>query len=80
MAFLMGSTLFWFPLSLSLFQGEYAEAEPLYGQCQAIEEKFLGPEHPDLAITLNSRAQMLESQVGVDWRASHYRAVYSFEW
>eukprot|EP00752_Nemacystus_decipiens_P007809 g6974.t1 len=42
--------------------GKYSEAEPLYERCQAIEEKALGPEHPDLAITLNNRAQLLESQ------------------
>ncbi|CAN0413880.1 unnamed protein product, partial [Laminaria digitata] len=40
-------------------QGKYAEAEPLYARCQAIEEKALGPEHPSLATTLNNRAGLL---------------------
>ncbi|CAN0390435.1 unnamed protein product, partial [Laminaria digitata] len=44
-------------------QGKYAEAEPLYARCQAIEEKALGPEHPSLATTLNNRAGLLGSQV-----------------
>ncbi|CAN0272778.1 unnamed protein product [Ectocarpus sp. 12 AP-2014] len=43
-------------------QGKYAEAEPLYARCQAIEEKVLGLEHPSLAITFNNRAELLRSQ------------------
>ena len=44
-------------------QGTFAEAERLYQRCQAIEEKVLGPEHPDLASTLHDRANVLRSQV-----------------
>ncbi|CAM9762259.1 unnamed protein product [Ectocarpus sp. 8 AP-2014] len=44
-------------------QGKYAEAEPLYERSQAIQEKVLGPEHPDVATSLNNRAWLLESQV-----------------
>ena len=44
-------------------QGKFAEAERLYERCQAIEEKILGPEHPELAIPLNNRANLLKSQV-----------------
>ena len=44
-------------------QGKYAEAEVLYKRCQAIREKVLGPEHPDLASTLQSRASLLHTQV-----------------
>ncbi|CAM9971540.1 unnamed protein product [Ectocarpus sp. 8 AP-2014] len=43
--------------------GKYAEAEPLYERSQAIQEKVLGPEHPDVATSLNNRASLLESQV-----------------
>ena len=44
-------------------QGNYAEAEPLYERSQAIREKVLGPEHPDVAQSLNNRAELLKSQV-----------------
>jgi len=30
-------------------QGRYAEAEPLYQQALAIDEKALGPDHPEVA-------------------------------
>eukprot|EP00752_Nemacystus_decipiens_P014194 g12623.t1 len=43
-------------------QGKYSEAGPLYERCQAVEERALGPEHPHLAITLLSRADLLQSQ------------------
>ena len=56
------------PLLLS--QGKYAEAEPLYERSQAIREKALGPEHPDVAQSLNNRAFLLKSQV---------RAVINFQ-
>lgn len=44
-------------------QGRYAEAEPLYERSQAIREKILGPEHPDVATSLNNRAILLQRQV-----------------
>lgn len=47
----------------TVLQGKYAEAEPLYEHCQAMLEKVLGPEHPDVATTLNGRAGLLEKQV-----------------
>ncbi|CAN0373132.1 unnamed protein product, partial [Laminaria digitata] len=37
-------------------QGKYAEAKPLYERSQAIREKVLGPEHPEVAQSLNNRA------------------------
>ena len=55
---------------LLLPQGKYAEAEPLYERSQAILEKALGPEHPAVAVELNNRAGLLESQV---------RAVINFQ-
>ena len=30
-------------------QGRYADAEPLYKRALAIDEKALGPDHPDVA-------------------------------
>lgn len=46
-------------------QGNLAEA-PRCERCQAIKENVIGPEHPDLAATLNSLAGLLASQVGID--------------
>lgn len=46
-------------------QGKYAEAEPLYERSQAIREKVLGLEHPDVAQSLNDRAGLFADQVSV---------------
>ncbi|CAN0313798.1 unnamed protein product, partial [Hapterophycus canaliculatus] len=43
-------------------QGKYTQAEPLYEKSQAIQEKVLGPEHPDVATMLNNRAELLRAQ------------------
>ena len=43
-------------------QGRYAEAEPLYKRALAIEEKALGPEHPDVATSLNNLAVLYQAQ------------------
>ena len=40
-------------------QGRYAEAEPLYKRALAILEKALGPDHPDVATTLENYAALL---------------------
>ena len=48
------------------FQGKRAEAEPLYERSQAIVEKVLGPDHPDMAKVLDNRAMLLEAQVRVN--------------
>ncbi|CBJ32852.1 NB-ARC and TPR repeat-containing protein-likely pseudogene [Ectocarpus siliculosus] len=51
------------PVALSLvLQGKYAEAEPLYARSHAILEKVVGPEHPDVASSLNNRAKLLRVQ------------------
>jgi tetratricopeptide (TPR) repeat protein len=34
--------------------GRFAEAEPLFKRALAIREKALGPDHPDVAWSLNS--------------------------
>ena len=46
-------------------QGRYAEAKSLYERSQAMQEKVLGPEHPDVALSLTRRARLLKSQVRV---------------
>jgi hypothetical protein len=35
-------------------QGRYAEAEPIFARALAIREKALGPDHPDVAESLNN--------------------------
>jgi tetratricopeptide (TPR) repeat protein len=40
-------------------QGKYAEAEPLYNRALAIVEKALGPEHPNVAQSLENYAGLL---------------------
>ena len=46
---------------LLAIQGKFAEAEPLYERSQVIREKVLGPEHPDVAQSLNNRAGLLSN-------------------
>ncbi len=43
-------------------KGKYAEAEPLYRRSLEIKEKVLGPDHPDVAISLNNLAALYEKQ------------------
>jgi tetratricopeptide (TPR) repeat protein len=46
-------------LAVSLHDsGDFARAEPLYRRALAIDEKALGPEHPDVAISLNNLASL----------------------
>jgi tetratricopeptide (TPR) repeat protein len=42
--------------------GEYVQAEPLYRQSLAIREKAVGPEHPDVALSLYSLALLCHDQ------------------
>lgn len=49
--------------SFLVSQGKYAEAEPLNERSQAIRENVLGPEHSDVANSLNNRAKLFASQV-----------------
>ena len=42
--------------SLYYMQGKYSEAETLYQRALAIDEKVLGPEHPDVTPPLNNLA------------------------
>ena len=46
-------------------QGMYNFAEPLYERAHGIRERSLGPDHPDLAISLKKLAASKTSQVMV---------------
>lgn len=46
-----------------MLQGKYEAADPLYVRASEIEEKALGPAHERVALTLDSRAGLLEGQV-----------------
>ena len=41
--------------------GEYEKALPLYQRALDIREKVLGPQHPDVATTLNNLAVLYDS-------------------
>ena len=41
-------------------QGEYGRALPLYERSLKIKEKALGPEHPNVATSLNNFVSLLE--------------------
>jgi len=43
-------------------QGEHAAARPLHERALAINEKVLGPEHPDTVTSLNNLALLLQAQ------------------
>ena len=51
-------------------QGMYDKAKPLYERSQAIRENVLGPGHPDVAQSLNNRADLLEKQVAIFYNIS----------
>ncbi|MGH8500651.1 MAG: tetratricopeptide repeat protein, partial [Methylococcales bacterium] len=42
--------------------GQYGQAEPLYQRSLAISEKALGPDHPDVATSLNNLALLYSAQ------------------
>ena len=42
--------------------GDYAKAEPLHKRSLAITEKALGPDHPDVATSLNNLAGLYDTQ------------------
>ena len=43
-------------------QGRYAEAEPFHQCALAIKEKALGPDHADVATSLNNLAELYRTQ------------------
>ena len=62
-------------------QGQYAQAEPLYKRALAIWEKALGPDHPDVATSLESLAALYratkrdEGAETLEQRAARIRAI-----
>ena len=48
-----------------LAQGRYADAEPLFKRSLAIREKALGPNHPDVALSLNNLASLYKIKVAM---------------
>lgn len=66
-------------LSSTVFQGKYAEAEPLYARIQAICEKALGSDDPIVATALSNRAGSLRKQVGAI-QLSHHSHVEQISW
>lgn len=44
-------------------QNEYEEAGPLYERSLDIRDTVQGPEHPDVATSLNNRVELLRRQV-----------------
>lgn len=48
---------------LRLAQAKYAEAAPLNERSQAIRERMLSPDHPELAEALHNRAAVFHAQV-----------------
>ncbi len=63
-------------------QGNYAEAEPLYRRSLAIQEKALGPEHPNVVQSLENYAALLretgraDEAAEMEARAKAIRAKY----
>ncbi|MEE8511990.1 MAG: tetratricopeptide repeat protein [Acidiferrobacterales bacterium] len=53
--------------------GRYGEAEPLYKRSLAIREKALGPDHPDVATSLNNLARLYSAQGHHDLTLEHVR-------
>jgi hypothetical protein len=49
-------------LACSRPQGDLAAARPLYERALAIDEKVLGPEHPDTATDLSRLAGLVQDQ------------------
>ncbi len=43
------------------YQGRYAESEPFYKRALTIVEKALGPEHPNVATSLENYALLLRA-------------------
>ena len=52
-------------------QGQYANAEPLYKRSLVIKEKVLGPDHPDVAVSLNGLAELYRMQGAANVRLSN---------
>jgi len=53
------------------------QAEDLYRRALAMKEKLLGPEHPDVAVTLNNLATVCRSQDRLEEAKGLYRRCLS---
>jgi hypothetical protein len=53
------------------------QAEDLYRRALAMKEKLLGPEHPDVAVTLNNLATLYRSQDRLEEAKGLYRRCLS---
>lgn len=62
-------------LLVMVVQEEYGEALQLYERSLSIREKVLGPNHPDVANSLNNLADLLRKQVRVD--AAHRHGIFT---
>ena len=57
-------------------RARYQEAEPLYQRALALREQLLGPEHPDVALTLNGLGRLYYDQSNYQQAESlHQRAL-----
>ena len=62
-------------------QGKYTQAEPLYKRSLMIAEKALGPDHPDVALSLENLAGLYratnrdEEAEKLEQRAAAIRAI-----
>jgi len=62
-------------------QGDYAEARPLLERALGIQERALGPDHPDVAVSLNNLAGVLRAQGDyAGARPLFERALGIYEW
>lgn len=55
-----------------IWQGNFAEAEPLYARSLEILERTLGSDHPDPAIAVSNRAVLLHQQVRMECRRGRH--------
>lgn len=62
--------------STVVVQGKYEEADPLYKRAIDINEKALGPEHPEVTRSLNDRVTGLEAQVLRSFLEAPPRSMY----
>ncbi len=59
---------------------KYEEARPFYTRALAIKEEQLGPDHPDVAASLNNMGELLESMGKYEEAVPYYeRALAIFK-
>jgi hypothetical protein len=60
--------------ALYLHQGRYDDADPLLNRSQPIREKALGPNHPDVALSLSNLGALYVNQQGRDANVYGFKA------